>query len=325
MEASGAAEGELQVRRRTVPRLVSLAVKVIVTVGALYLAFRSVDVGLLAGRLARINLPLFGVAVLGVLVQIVLVAMRWRLVVRRLDRAHGPSPALATAINFSCQFANQFLPLAGDALRALLGVRAGIRARFAITSAVVDRGMALVVLLLLTIPSLLLWRLVMPAPLLSMSMLLVAVALLAGFVLVLAIGLPLIVALPRRMQAPVAAILEDTRLVFLNPATGYGTAGLSLAVHLISVGVVWVLSLAVATPISPVMLLVLVPPMLFATMLPFTVSGWGAREGAVVWFLSATGTPSDGAFLLSVSFGAALLVAALPGAVAWFGLVRQTS
>ena len=70
------------------------------------------------------------------------------------------------------------------------------------------------------------------------------------------------------------------------------------------------------------MLLVLVPPMLFATMLPFTISGWGAREGAVVWFLSATGTPADAALVLSVSFGAALLVAALPGAVAWFGLAR---
>ena len=165
----------------------------------------------------------------------------------------------------------------------------------------------------------------MPAPLLSMSMLIIALALLGGFALVLIIGPSLITWLPRRTQGPLGAILDDTRLVFLNPPTITKTAGLSLAVHLMSVGIVWILSLAVATPIAPVTLLVLVPPMLFATMLPFTVSGWGAREGAVVWFLSATGTPSDGAFLLSVSFGAALLVAALPGAVAWFGLVRQTS
>ena len=105
------------------------------------------------------------------LVQIVLVAMRWRLVVAGSTGTHAPTQRLATAITFSAQFANQFMPFAGDALRALLAVRAGIRARFSITSAVVDRGLALVVLLLLTVPSLLLWRLVMPAPLLSMSML----------------------------------------------------------------------------------------------------------------------------------------------------------
>ncbi len=318
------AEGEPRPVRRTGRRFVSLAVKVIVTVGALYLAFRTVNVGLLVERLARINLPLFGVAIFAVASQTVLVALRWRLVVGRLDQPHRLSPAVATAITFSGQFANQFMAFAGDALRALLGVRAGIRARFSITGAVVDRGMALVVLLLLTVPSLLLWRLVMPAPLLSMSMMVIALALLGGFVLALAVGPSLIAWLPRRTQGPLAAILDDTRLVFLHPATCLRTGGLSLVIHLISIGVVWALSLAVATPISPVMLLALVPPMLFATMLPFTVSGWGAREGAVVWFLSATGTPSDAAFLLSVSFGAALLVAALPGAVAWFGLVRQT-
>ena len=326
MEASSrSAEGELRPARRTGRRFVSLAVKVIVTVGALYLAFRTVNFGLLVERLARINLPLFGVAVFAVALQIVLVALRWRLVVGRLDRPDRLSPAVATAITFSGQFANQFMAFAGDALRALLGVRAGIRARFSITGTVVDRGIALVVLLLLTVPSLLLWRLVMPSPLLSMSMLVVALALLGGFMLALVVGPSLIGWLPRRTQGPLAAILDDTRLVFLHPATCLKTGGLSLIVHLMSVGVVWILSLAVATPISPVMLLVLVPPMLFATMLPFTVSGWGAREGAVIWFLAATGTPPEAALLLSASFGAALLVAALPGAVAWFGLAQRTN
>jgi glycosyltransferase 2 family protein len=326
MGTSGrSANGESQAARRGGQRLLSLAVKVIVTVGALYLASRSVNIGLLVERLARINLPFFGAAVFAVVVQVVLVAVRWQLVVMRLDRQHVPSPRVATAITFSSQFANQFMPFAGDALRALLALRAGIRARFSITSAVIDRGLGLVVLLLLTVPSLLLWRLFMPAPLLSMTMLVVALGLLGGFLSALAMGPSLIAWLPLRLQGPIDAILEDTRLVFLTPATCLRTVGLSVLVHLLSVAIVWVLSLAVATPIPPVTLLVLVPPMLFATMLPFTVSGWGAREGAVVWFLSATGTSPEGALLLSVSFGAALLVAALPGAVAWFGLVRQTN
>ncbi len=321
--ASRPAEGEPRMARRTVSRLVSLAVKVAVTVGALYWTFHAVNVRLLVDRLAHINLPLFAAAVFGMLVQIVLVALRWWLVVGRLDPAHRPALTLAVAVTFSAQFANQFLPLAGDALRALLGVRAGIRARFSITGAVVDRGMAVVVLLLLTIPSLLLWRWVMPAPLLSMSILAVALALLGGFVLVLAVGPPLIAWLPWRAQGPLGAVLDDTRRVFLHPETGLRTAALSLIVHLLSVAIVWVLSLAVATPIAPVTLLVLVPPMLFATMLPFTVSGWGAREGTVVWFLTATGTTPEAALLLSVSFGAALLIAALLGAIAWLGLVRR--
>ena len=318
-------EGEPRPARHAVSRLVSLAIKIAVTLVALYLAFRAIDVRLLVERLAKINRLLFGTAAFGFLVQFVIAAMRWRLIVARLDRQHRPSPALAAAITFSSQFANQFMPFSGDALRAMLGLRAGIRARFSITSAIVDRGMGLTVLLLLTVPSLLFWRFVMPAPLLSTSMLVVALALLGGFVLILVTGPSLIALLPGRIQAPISAILDDTRLVFLDPATCLRTVGLSLIVHLMTVGNVWILSLAVATPIAPVTLLVLVPPMLFATMLPFTVSGWGAREGVVVWFLAATGTSSEGAFLLSVSFGAALLVAALPGPVAWFGLARRTN
>jgi len=124
---------------------------------------------------------------------------------------------------------------------------------------------------------------------------------------------------------PFAVALTDTRQVLLHRATMARAGGLSLIVHLMSVGVVWLLSHAVQMPLPFVTLLVLVPPMLFATMLPFTVSGWGAREGVVLWFLSSTGTPPEAALLVSISFGAALLVAALPGAVAWYGVVRRAN
>ena len=220
MEASGRpAEGNPPVARRSLPRFVSLAIKIGVTGAAFALVLRTVDVGQLVARLARIDLPLFAAAVAIVLVQIVLVALRWRLVVARLDRARTPSPGLAVAITFSAQFANQFMPFVGDALRALLAVRTGIPARYAITGAVIDRGLALVVLLLLTVPSLLLWRLVMPAPLLSVSMLAVALVLLVGFALVLPAGSPLVAVLPTRIRGPVDAVLDDVRRVFLDPAT----------------------------------------------------------------------------------------------------------
>jgi hypothetical protein len=51
------------------------------------------------------------------------------------------------------------------------------------------------------------------------------------------------------------------------------------------------------------------------TTVPIAVAGWGLREGFVVALLGAAGIGTDGALVVSLSFGTVLLLAALPGVV----------
>lgn len=311
---------------RRVLRLFIVAAKVAITVGLLYLVLHSVNAERLKSRIQDVNLPLFVVAVVIVMVQIGLVSLRWNWVLRRLDGAGALSPGQALSMTMVGQFVNQFMPFAaGDAVRAVLAVRTGVRPRHAVSGVLIDRGLAVLVLLVIAAPPLFLSGLIDLAPAASQTLLIIIAVMLGGFFIVMAVSQRLIALGSRfRFTNPLAAVLEDVRCVLLHPRTLALTALVSLVVHLLSVVAIWILAVAVALPLSLVDVWALVPPMLLVAMLPFTVGGWGAREGVTVGFLAAAGFPVDGALLLSISFGAALLIAAIPGVVSWAKFLQTT-
>ena len=63
--------------------------------------------------------------------------------------------------------------------------------------------------------------------------------------------------------------------------------------------------------------------MLLATMIPLSYAGWGIREAGAVWLLARAGIATESALAISVLFGAALLVAALPGVPLWLLSLRE--
>jgi hypothetical protein len=74
------------------------------------------------------------------------------------------------------------------------------------------------------------------------------------------------------------------------------------------------LSLAVVDGIA------VVPPAILIAVIPITVNGWGLREGAMITAMGLAGVSPADALVVSVLFGVALLMAALPGAIAWLAL-----
>ena len=60
---------------------------------------------------------------------------------------------------------------------------------------------------------------------------------------------------------------------------------------------------------------VVVLPVILISLLPISFAGWGVREGAMVIGLGLIDVPMDKAVAVSVTFGLALLVSSLPGAV----------
>lgn len=53
------------------------------------------------------------------------------------------------------------------------------------------------------------------------------------------------------------------------------------------------------------------------TIIPISFAGWGVREAAVVGLFGLMGVPSDKALVVSLLFGLALTLSALPGGILW--------
>jgi hypothetical protein len=63
---------------------------------------------------------------------------------------------------------------------------------------------------------------------------------------------------------------------------------------------------------------VLLPTVLFLSMLPISVAGWGVREGAMVAALSLVGVPGHQSLALSICFGLCIVAISLSGGAVWF-------
>ncbi|MEL6819001.1 MAG: lysylphosphatidylglycerol synthase transmembrane domain-containing protein [Pseudomonadota bacterium] len=76
---------------------------------------------------------------------------------------------------------------------------------------------------------------------------------------------------------------------------------------------------AVGVELNPVEIAALVPALLFAMLIPVTISGWGMREGVAALILPIAGIGATDAVAASVMFGLAMLVSVMPGAMMVLG------
>lgn len=141
-------------------------------------------------------------------------------------------------------------------------------------------------------------------------------ALLAGLLLAGASILALVLrgrrALPSRRSLS-GRIRHDTWRALLAPGalpvqlvTSLAVVGSYLATYLAAARAV-----GVATPAG--VLLPMVAPILMAMLVPMTVAGWGAREGAAAALWAAVGLPGAEGVAVSVAYGLLVLVSSLPG------------
>src|SRR5262245_31832465 len=121
-------------------RWILLALKLGISGGLLYWAFRSVDLGAVAGHLARLDALWVAAALAALLVQIVTAGLRWSWIAARL----GLTLSLGRATRYTLvgTFFNQALPstVGGDAMRVWLLGRADRQWKRAVYSVIVDRA-----------------------------------------------------------------------------------------------------------------------------------------------------------------------------------------
>jgi uncharacterized membrane protein YbhN (UPF0104 family) len=306
-------------RRGGIKTIAIFAAKLAVTGACFWYVSGQIELSQVSAAVAQLDFRWAAFATLIAVLQIPLVAMRWRNVLEALVTLDARMTRVTiTAITAIALFFAQVVPsVASEGLRAWLVVRLGCDWRTALTSVVLDRGVGVALLIAMGFVILLL-----PTGVIALGgsrqpvLILYGALLLAG-----ALGLwatPKLIPLLARWRYLrwAASLAADAHRVLLGRKSPV-IIGIGCLVHALTIVVVWSLGRAqgLALPIPDAAVLFTV--MVGVTIVPISISGWGLREVAVMSLLGNLGVMPEKALLFSVSFGLVFAVGSLPGALVW--------
>jgi uncharacterized membrane protein YbhN (UPF0104 family) len=298
----------------------AFVVKVLVTLALLAWLASKVDASAMIGRLGQSDLPLLIAGTAFLALQPLLGAARWQWILRGLGERH--SSLAVTQWTYVGMFFSQVLPasVGGDALRIWLACRAGSKLKPAVNSVVLDRVVMLLSLFMFIAACAPWYRGLFPHyPLAAIELVLIGGGIAAVFTLVSAERLP-----SRILQwGPgrwVASLSKDARTLLSSPKYGGMVMLLSLGAIFNLLAVTCIFALAFGAKASAFQIIVLVPPVVAASILPISIGGWGTREMAMVAALGLAGIGAETALLASIWLGLASILMTLPGAFFHFFL-----
>jgi uncharacterized membrane protein YbhN (UPF0104 family) len=299
-----------------------LAIKLLVTVGLLWLLASKIDLRALAQQFQSIQVSWAVVSLALLFGQLLLTAIRWYVVGLVVSATLGLGQAIRLVL--VGQFFSQVLPtsVGGDAVRAWMLARETAQMGRAVISIVCDRVAALVVLTVVVALSM---------PLLSVA------GLHEPFVANLAIGLPALatcgvlvlllfgervseILQENRLLRPAGVLIGNLHIVLFTSVKSMQILGLALLVQLIMLLAVLVCAMALGIKLGAVHAL-LIPSILLVSMLPISFAGWGVRESAMVVGLGFAGVSAPEALAISLLVGLAQIVIGIPGGALW--LIRR--
>jgi hypothetical protein len=114
----------------------------------------------------------------------------------------------------------------------------------------------------------------------------------------------------------VATLAADVHRVLLG-SKGPVILGIGCLIHALTIIAVWSVGRAQGFVLPLPDAAVLFTVMIGVVLIPISIGGWGLRELAVISLLGHHGIAPEKALLFSVSFGLAMAVGSLPGALVW--------
>lgn len=297
-----------------------LAVKCLVTGLLLWIAFRTVDVGLVSALLARLD-PWWAAAALAltgiiIVADAFLLAMILRLFERRLK--------FATALLYSIVgwFFSNVAPstVGGDLFRGVQLSRVGMTAGAAARVVISQRALSFVTLVLVMMAGFpLALRLAGSTRDLIPLGCILLIAIAASGALLLLIHLPVLKHRWAWIGKFETASRDFRRLLIPNAQVAAAWAA-ALLQHLVRVLILACLAAGLNFDISISALFALTPAALLVAMLPVSLGGWGVRELTFVYFLSVASVGAEAALTLSIAFGLVRLVVGLIGGLTWVAM-----
>jgi uncharacterized membrane protein YbhN (UPF0104 family) len=323
MRMSSNVVGDVEATRSSlaggVGKVAVFAAKLAVTAACFWYVSRQINLGQVLSAIPLLDFRWAAFATALVMLQIPLVAMRWRNILDALASLDERTTRTAiTAITAMAVFFAQVLPgAASDGLRAWMAVRLGCDWRHALTSVMIDRGVGVGLLVAIGFVTLL-W----PSDLTALGG--YGHFMLAAYGALLLVGVVGLLLVPKvlpwlerfRYSRWVAAFAADAHTVLLGRGAP-AILGLGCAVHALTIVMIWSLARAQGITLTPLDASVLFTVMIGVAIVPISISGWGLRELAVVQVLGGHGVAPEKALLFSVCFGLAVAIGSLPGVLAW--------
>jgi glycosyltransferase 2 family protein len=298
--------------------LLLFAIKVAISLALLYVAIHFVNFSILRERLYRLNYTWIAAALTVLGLQLALVSLRWQ----RIAEFGGGNLSASRAVLYTLigSFFSQVLPstVGGDAARIWLLARDAGAWKNAIFSVLIDRFVGLIwlaVLVLICLP----WSIALIANPIGRTALIIigvagAVAPIGLFVLSLLGGTSIA---RLKVVRHLADIAKTAWTVLTSPRTGPVVAAISIAVHLMTVVVLWFCARAVGSSFTFLNTLLLIPPVILISAVPISIAGWGVRESAMIAAFTYAGLPESDGLLVSILFGASSFVIGAAGGIAW--------
>ena len=299
-------------------RVIAVLLKVCISGVLLWLAASRVDWSVLGGRLRDMDFYWSGAACVLLVLQVVVVAARWREIVAQ----SGTAMTLSQAIRYSFVGAlfNQTMPstVGGDAARIwLLGKQSGEWSNAAY-SVIVDRAVGLLALALFVVVCLP-WTLAIVPPGPGQITLFIIAAFCFGAI----IGVFIFDAIvPERwsdhwiVRHPLR-IARLTKKILITAPENLLIGVLSILIHVLTIVAVWMIAYALHAPVGLEQAAILVPPVILVTAVPISIGGWGVREGVMVAAFSFVGLPQVDGFAISVMLGILLFLVGIVGGILW--------
>jgi len=204
-----------------------------------------------------------------------------------------------------------FSMVSGDAMRIWFLVQSKLTLKRATYFIMIDRGLGLLALLLLSlgcIPFLLQMPFIPNLPRILIG--LTIIGLLSIFVLYFAFkrwGYKI-------QNTWVFELLSFNKQIFSRSfQSNTLIVLLSLFIHLCNVIAIYLFMKCFGVPIGFIECAIVMLPTMLMVMLPISVGGWGVRESLLIFGFGFFGVPAETALTVSILWGLALLVSLLPG------------
>ena len=289
------------------------AVKVLVSTVLLSIIATTIDFSKMIGTISAVD-PLYPIISIVVLAaQISVVTLRWSTISRFFDLKIPFFPALK--ISYVGLLANQGVPsfIAGDALRIYWLKKQGNALDAAFRVTIIDRVAAMVALIFMMILGLPYLLSLSDSTSVSMSLWFIALGGIFGVIIIFVLD-----RLPAgfyrfKVLDAIAAVSQDVRTLSAQRRLSFLVILQALIGHLLTATFIYLLTVGMGLPISFFQCLALMPPVILISMLPFTIAGWGVREGVMITGMALYHIDAEAAFAVSLFFGIMGLLHSLIG------------
>lgn len=293
--------------------MTKLFIRIVITALLFYLIFQSVDVDhrKLLDTIKQINYWLLVPAVLLQFISTLVAACRWYLIMHILE--FGQSLFYYIGSYFKGTFFNQALPtsIGGDAVRILDAGKLGNGHKEAFYGVFIDRVVGLSGLMVLNLVAIVLSPELLPRGIQWVIALIASGGIVGVIVLLLLRRLQWLTKI--RITRVFYHISNRMNRVYHSIGSAGIQTGLSLLIHLLAMGGIFMIGKSVGIEMPFLTFLVLVPPALLLTIIPVSLAGWGVRESAMIGLFLFVNVDKTLVLAMSMLYGILLIVASLPG------------